>query len=533
MGLLSRRLVAIAAASIAISYFAGCKSKDTSPKMVLSDVQEARIGLSEKELTQDPRYTKNLSSTNICRLLFEGLTRCDQKGNILPGMAENIQVSPDMKTYTFKLRDAKWSNGDPVTAQDFEYSWKTQLDPQQKSQNSYMLFPIKGAMDAAQNKIGLDAVGIQAPDDKTLIVTLENPTPYFLQLAATHSYFPVNRNQQDASSANGPFQVNNWASGEAVELVKNENYWDKANVPLNKILFSIKDDLDLTTLFENGQLDWIGSPVSQMARDAYDTLKSQGTFTVSPAAGTQFLRVNVEKAPFTNAKMRKAFCLAIDSQGIIDAVMQGGQNVATNFIPPTIAPNEKQYFVPHDVQLARQLFEEGLNEAGMSKQTMAPIKLTYISSEKQDRLGQALAQNWKEAFDVDVALDPCEPNQFYKKLFSGNYDLSSGSWFADYFDPMSFLSVFQYKENGTNATGWSNPEYTRLIEQSCFEIDPQKRMDLLLQAQDILMNEMPVLPVFHFSFTFAKNPLLQAELSPLGAMQLNQAYVIQEPAKAV
>ena len=529
MKLLSKKLYSVAATVFALSYLAGCKSKDSSPKAILSDVQEARIGLSEKALALDPRQAKTLSSMNICQLLYEGLTRCDQKGNILPAMAENIQISPDMKTYTFKIRSSKWSNGDLVTAADFEHSWKSQLNPQTKSDCCYLLFPIKGAMDAAYGKASIDSIGVQAPDDTTLVVTLENPTPYFLQLTSTTAYYPINKKELQVT--NGPFMIASLATGEAIELAKNEQYWDKANIHLNKINFCLKDDLDLTTLFEKGQLDWIGAPVSQMAQDALDNLKANGSFTIAPAAGTQFLRVNVEKGPFINAKIRKAFCLAVDNQAIVDTVMQGNQLVATNFLPPMIAPTEKQYYTPHDLQAARELFEQGLGEINQSRQNISPVKLMYISSQKQDQMAQALAQNWKEAFDVNVDLDPCEPKAFYKKLFAGNYDLASSSWFADYFDPMSFLSIFQYKENGTNATGWSNADYTRLLEQSCLEIDPQKRTDLLLQAQDILMNEMPVLPLFHFSFSFAKNPQLQAELSPLGAMQLSQGYVTVAPAK--
>lgn len=525
MRLISRKFYIVTTIAFALSYLAGCKSKEANPKVILSNVQEARIGLSEKALTADPRYAKNLSSMNLCQLLYEGLTRCDQKGNILPGAAENIQVSGDMKTYTFKIRPSYWSNGDPVTAADFEYSWKSQLKPQTKSDCSYLLFPIKGAMDAAYGRASVDDVGIQTPDDTTLVVTLENPTPHFLQLVATTTYYPVHKNQNHLPVTNGPFMIANWAMGEALELAKSSQYWDKTNIRLNKINFSIKDDLDLTTLFENGELDWIGAPVSQMARDAYDNLKASGSFTTAPAAGTQFIRVNVERGPFSNAKIRKAFCLAVDGQAIVDSIMQQNQQVATNFLPPMIAPSEKQYFTPHDLQTARELFEQGLSELNQSRENISPINFTYIASQKQDQMAKSLRENWKEAFNVDVELDPCEPTDFYEKLFSGNYDLSSGSWFADYFDPMSFLSIFQYKENGTNATGWSNADYTRLLEQSCLEIDPQKRTDLLVQAQDILMNEMPVLPLFYFSFSFAKNQQLQAELSPLGTMQLSQGYV--------
>ncbi len=537
-----KRFLVWTAAMITLSGATGCKSHDTkaSHSQILSDKQEVRIGLSDTVSTLDPRMARGFSNANLVQLLFEGLTRTDQKGNILPGTAESIQPSADMRSYTFQLRDCKWSNGEPVTAYDFEESWKSQLKPETKAPTGYMLFPIKGAKAAFEGTGSIDDVGIHALDNKTLLVTLENPTPYFLQLTATSSYFPINKqwvsehsewkeDEQHACVSNGPFALSSWKDHEAIILEKNPNYWDKESVRLTKIDFPVLDDFAATTLFEQGRLDWVGSPVSAITRDAYDGLKANDTLHNAPAAGTQFLRVNVEQQPFTNQKMRKAFFQAINSQAIIDQVMQGSQQAATSFVPPALGLEASHADASYDVAQAQTLFEEALAEMNMSRQKMPTITLAFPASDRGQKMAEMLKSNWKEAFDVDVQLKPCDNRGFYDTLFAKDYTLASGSWFADYFDPMSFLSIFQYRENGTNNTQWANAEYTKLLEDSCRAANPQERLRLLQAANDILMQEMPVLPLFYYSFSFAKNKQLQAELSPFGLMQLNQAYVVTNP----
>lgn len=536
-----KRLLASTTAFFALSLVTGCKSNDKAKELILSETQEAKIGLSDTVTTLDPRKARGLSTSNIVQLLFEGLTRVDEKGAVLPGMAENIHISPDLRSYTFQIRPCSWSTGEPVRAADFEYSWKSQLKAHMKAPAHYMLFAIKGAKKAYEGKASLDEVGIKAVDDKTLVVTLENPTPYFLQLTATHPYFPVNQqwdeahpgwdvDGQKACSSNGPFALDTWKEHEAISMQKNPQYWAQDSIRLTKVDFPIVDDFASTTLFEERALDWVGAPLSQITSDGVEIFKKENSLKQAPAAGIQFLRVNVEKGPLANATLRKAFSLAVDRQAIINDVMQGDQKPACSFVPPALGLTPKEYFAPQDLHMARTLFEEALSQMEMTRDSLPQISLTYISSEKTDKLAQALQQNWKDAFDIDVALDGRDTGNFYDAVFAKKYMLATGSWFADYFDPMSFLSVFQYKENGTNNTEWANAQFTRLLEESCLEINPQKRLTLLEQAHDILMDEMPIMPLFFYSFNFAKSGNLEgAHVSPVGLIQLNQACMVKGP----
>lgn len=513
-------------------------------EMALSKSQEARLCLTDKTNTFDPRLTRGMPAGNVVRLMFNGLTSVDENGKVFPGVAQNINISPDMKTYTFTLRECSWSNGDPVKAQDFEFAWKSSLNPSMKSPMAYMLFAIKGAKGLFEGTVMQDDVGIKATDDKTLVVTLENPTPYFLQLAATPAYFPVNKawsqahpdfKEGDVGSvvSNGAFKLAKFTPENSLELVKNDLFWGKETVKLSKVTFSLMDDRQALNTFEKGELDWVGAPLSILGADGISSLKQNGQFRSNPAAGTQFMRVNVDKAPLNSVKFRKALLLAIDSQAIINGIMQGGQSPAIGFVPPVLGLPQKSYFIPHDVEGARRTLEEALIEMAMSRNDLPTITLSYISSERAQKIAEALQQTWKDAFNLQVNLQGSVASSFYDKIFSKDYDLAMGSWFADYFDPMSFLSVFQYKENGTNNTGWENPDYTRLLEQSNLETDVTRRLAFLQQAEEILMTDLPILPIFHFSLTYGKNDLLQhSKLSPMGYIDLEDAIIIETPQPA-
>lgn len=523
---------------------ASCKGRSNSTNqsaMKASQTQEVRLSLTDKSISLDPRQTRGLESINLTRMLFEGLTFVDTNGKILPGIAQNIKISPDIKTFTFSLRDCNWSNGDKIRAQDFEYAWKTALAPQTKSPMSYMLFAIKGAKNYFEGSGLKDDIGIKAIDDKTLEVTLENPTPYFLQLTATPAFFPVNQswveahpewkeNDKFACVSNGVFALDSYAPESALILKKNSEYWGKETVKLDKVTLSVMDAQSAKMSFEKGALDWVGTPFSILGLEGTSLLKQSGEFKSTPAAGTQFLRVNVDKPPFNSAKIRKAFCMAIDSQAICEQIMQGEQKPAIGFVPPGMGLQQKNYFVPHDVEGARRLLTEALTELNMTKETLPTISLSYISSDRAQKIAEAIRQNWKDAFNIDVTLQANVASSFYDQIFNKEYQLACGSWLADYFDPMSFLSVFQYKDNGTNNTGWSNVDYARLLDQSNLEMDPVQRMALLSQAEEVLMNDLPIMPLFHFAVTYAKNARLQAtKISPMCFVDFDTAYILENP----
>lgn len=519
----------------------GCKSNSKAKETGIegfSEKQEVHLPLVEKGLSLDPRLSSGLAATNVARLLFEGLTYIDENGKIFPGMAENIQISSDLKSYTFSLRDAEWSNGDKVKSSDFEYAWMSALNPEMKAPGAYMLFAIKNAQNFFEGKASYDDVGIHALDDKTLVVNLESPSPYFLQLTATSAYLPVHEKWAEANTgfkegsdqtcvSNGSFRVASFAPDEKLELVKNERYWGHTTVRIDKAHISFMDDEAALELFQKGEIDWVGAPVSTLGQAGQEALKTSNKLSFAPVAGTQFLRLNVAKAPLSNATFRKALMLASDNQTIVASIMKGEQIPAGALVPPRMGLIEKAH--TYDPVEATKLFEEALLELGMTRNDLPAITLSYISSERMQKIAEFLAQNWKSAFGIDISLEGQVSSSFYDKLFAEDYQIAAGSWFADYFDPMSFLSVFQNKNNGTNYTSWANTDYTMLLNESNLEMDPVKRMELLQQAQDVLMQDLPILPLFHFAFSYGKNDRLRdVTISPMGMVDIDDSYLIDE-----
>lgn len=483
--------------------------------------------------------SQGITASNLLYMLFEGLVKTDKDGKMLPAIAEKIIVSPDMTTYTFILKDTNWSNGDPVRAQDFEYSWKSQLNPDMKAPHSYMLEPIKGASQALRGA-KTNQVGITAIDDKTLKVELEKPTPYFLQMCASPAYFPVNQkwteshpdfkiDGQFACVSNGPFALISYVPQDSVQLRKNSKYWDSASVKLHRVVCTFVDDNQAFAKFTSGSLDWVGNPFSSLSTEQILQMQKTASLTSTPAASTQFIRVNVTKPPFSNTKMRRAFGYCIDLQGIINKAMDSDETVATSFVPKCLGLVEKPYFTPHDLELARKLYEEALAESGLTQQTLPPITLSYIGSDRSRLIVSVIKDSIKEAFNIDVILQEETVKSLSQKLLTKDYTLALSTWLADYLDPSSFLNVFATDNNGVNNTGWTNPTYTKLLQNASVEMDEGARFKTLSDAEDILMQDMPILPLFHLTFTYATSDDLQGDLlSPLGIMDITTAFRVNK-----
>ncbi|MDB6081429.1 MAG: oppA-G [Chlamydiia bacterium] len=531
-----------------LTTFSGCNSTDPKetqkiaseellkPKHPLETTQEARFSINDAVATIDPRKARNLTSINIVRTLFEGLTAVNQEGVIVPAIAQDIAISSDQRTYLITLRDCTWSNGDPVTAADFEYSWKTTLDPEFRAPNAYQLFVIKNAKAAYEGKTSKDTVGIKVIDPTHLEVTLEQPTAYFKELLAFHPFFPVPQKMcQDSKSivdgkvTNGPFVLDSWIPESEVIVKKNPHYWDAKKVYFNKVSFATLDETTALNMFENSELDFAGSPLSSIPPDAIRTLKEHNNLQNAPAAGTQIIRVNVERPLFTNQKIRQAFCYAIDRKGICDHIMQGGYLPARSFVPPCLHLLKNDFLPVKSVKNAETLFTDGLAELWLTKESVPTISLIYVANERNQKIAQALQQNWKDAFDLQVVLEPNESKTFYEKVNKKNYQLALGSWIADFNDPINFLAVFQEKTNGTNNTQWENKSYQALLEQSEKCTSSDERLQLLTQAETILMTELPIFPIFHYTYNFVQSKdLKNISISPTGMVDLKEASIGQK-----
>lgn len=477
-------------------------------------VQTLRLNLADDPASFDPRIARSLKDLTLVKQLYEGLMRLDSDGNPQPAIAEKVDLSDDLLTYTFHLRNAEWTNGKPVTAYDFEYAWKTVLDPTFATDYAHMLYPIKNAKARREGKCDAEDLGIRVEDEKTLIIQLEAPTPYFLELTAFPTYFPILD-----EAYNGPFKLQKWSPQSELQLVKNPSYWDQKNVRLNALVFSIITDNNTERhLFEKNKLDWLGQPISHnISTESVNKIKERKSYNV---AGTFWFKFNTEKTPFNLPEVRRAFAYAINRKEIIEHILQGNQIPATGPLPPSMQLQTEPYFIDGDIKLAQQLFEEALTQGGWTRKTFPKIILNYPPSERNTKIVQLVQQQWREALGIEVKLVAVENQLYRRNVLQGLYQVGTGDWIADFNDPLAFLELFKFRNqdgNGMNDTGWYHALFSRLLDQSLVECDPVQRKKLLQQAEKILVDEMPIAPIYHYAFDYVRKDYVKnVILSPLG-----------------
>ena len=461
--------------------------------------------------TLDPALSTGVPESNIQTAVFEGLTRIGEGEKVMPGIAESWTQSADGTVVTFKLRDAKWSNGDAITAEDFKYSWLRALSPELASEYSYQLYYIKGAEEYNSKKGTADAVGIKVVDPKTLEVTLAAPTPYFIALTSFHTLYPVNKKVVEANKdwtlkaetfvSNGPFTVKEWKHNDQVVVVKNDKYWDAKSVKITEITFKLLEDTKAAlTAFESGQLDGLDSPPIE----DLDRLKAAGTLKTSPYIGTYYYRFNVTKKPLDNVKVRKALTMAIDRKLLIDKVIKGGQKPALAFTPPGMVDVEagKDFrtvggdLFKEDIAAAKAL----LTEAGYpdGKNWPKDVTILYNTNANHKKIAEAIQNMWKTNLGIDIQLRNEEWAVYLESQKKINYNISRAGWIGDYADAMTFMDMF-VTGGGNNQTGWSNAEYDKQIKDVANKSGDQKvRIPAMHAAEKALMEDMPIMPIYYY-----------------------------------
>jgi oligopeptide transport system substrate-binding protein len=509
---------------LASVYFIGCQQiqKNESHR---ENKQIVRISIAEDPQTLDPRKARNVPTVTILHMLYEGLMRPSGSGP-LPGLAKEVKISNDLTKYTFRLRESYWSNGDPLTAEDFIRTWRKILDPSFPAPNAYQFYMIKGAKEAKLGQLPVEEISLTSPDPLTLVVQLEAPTPYFLDLLTTHFFYPYHSHSSDVNTiSNGPFRLEQWTHNNELILNKNPFFWDHGQVHLKGIEVLVLDDHTALTMYDRHELDWAGSPMGTLPQDAILPLKLQHRLHIRPAAGTHWFRFNTEKSPFSNLAMRKAFALALNRKDIVEHVTQGNQRPALSIVPPGLGLKDNAFIEDHAVTEAWKAYQEALEALKISKDEFPKITLCYANSERNHKIAQAVQQQWKKALDVDIELKNCESQVFNEQLQKHEYLIASGSWYADFKDPINFLEVFKYKDTPTNNTQWENKRYIELLNLSSKEADPEKRKALLLEAETILMHDMPVAPLFFGAFNYLKKEsLLGTYFSELGFIDFTYAF---------
>lgn len=507
-------------------------------------------------IASDPRYidpTLN-SATNgstVIRALFEGLTKMDPSGVVIPGVAESLpEVSSDGLVYKFKISSAaKWSDGKPVTANDFVYSYKRGLTPETAAEYAIELFNLKNGQAFNEGKVPFEEVGVKALDEATLELTLENPVSYFPELLTNSIYMPLREDIVSKPAAaldswtrdpvtcigNGPFILKEWTEKDKIVVVKNENWRGAADVKLDEITFKMIEEATTALAdFRKGDLDYTEQPPTvEIAQ-----LINEGLCKIFPYIGTYYLDINqspeLEKVSpeaakaLSDVKVRKALSLAIDRQSIIDAITMAEEKPALGFVPFGIKDDKgqdftnKSYFNDNDVETAKQL----LADAGYPNGEGFPtLQYRYNTDERHKNIAEALQSMWKDNLNINVELSNEEWKTFQVTRTDKQYVMARDGWIGDYMDPNTFLELLHSK-NGNNNSGYNNPAYDEKIEAAKKEVDKAKRVQLLRDAEAILMEDAPIIPIFYYTLPVAMQPYVKGVAKlPTGAVYFENVYI--------
>lgn len=518
--------------------FIGCGKKEVDTKPTVE--QKIIYNMATEPDAIDPGKSTSVGAGTVGIACFEGLTRITEKNVPGPGVAKEWTLSDDALVYNFKLRnDAKWSDGEKVTAKDFDYAWRRVLDPKTASEYANQLFYVKNAKAAFEGKAKPEDIGIKVIDDYTLEVTLEAPCSYFLELCAFHTLMPVRKDviEKNPDSwytdpatfiGNGPFKMTKWVHNDSMEFEKNTYYWDAKNIKLDKMKWvMVNDEMSALAAWEGGAIDFLDSvPGAEAPR-----LLQEGKLTLTPKLGIYYIRFNVTKAPFNDPRVRKALTLAVNRQQLIDAVLRTGEKVATAMVPPGIADAGAGTefrtvggdIVPNqDVETAKKL----LAEAGYPDGKGFPqVTYLYNTNESHKKIAEALQDMWKQNLGIEVKLANQEWKVFLDSQDQLGYECCRSGWIGDYIDPMTFLDMY-VTNDGNNDTGWSNARYDELIKMAKAEASQEKRMEYMHEAEKILMDEMPVGPLyFYVNKSLIKPNIKGIHRTPMGGISFDHAYV--------
>lgn len=486
----------------------------------------------------DPRIGGDQQSGIVKRMLYDGLMRLNKEGAPTFAIAHSVDVSEDGLIYTFSLREATWSNKDPILAYDFEYAWKKVLDPGFQTPFAYAFFMIKNAKCANEGLCSIDDVGVKALDDTTLQVKLEHPAPYFLALTAHWTYFPVSSKSDsshpgwaysaaDAYISCGPFKLSKYDYGSKLELVPNPLYWDASSVKLEMIkIFIIPDNNVSMKMYENDELDWIGQPFSVLPINKIYELKKEGKLLSTPIAATSWLEFNVESFPFNNKKMRQALNYAINREKLTSEIVPGKTKPATSVLPLNLELQKEPYFKDNNISLAKQLFEEALEEVNLSRDKFPSVSILCSASDLTSLLIDAIIDQWEEVFGIKITKTAYEWDEFFTHRSNNFFQISLLTWYCWYSDPSYVLDLFKYRSNALNSTQWENPKYTALLNEAENTLNPEKRLALFHKAEVLLIEESPVIPLYHDGDSYLKKDRLKGfTISQTGDVDFKEAYM--------
>ncbi|TIX88452.1 peptide ABC transporter substrate-binding protein [Rhizobium sp. P44RR-XXIV] len=458
----------------------------------------------------DPQKISGDWENRIDGDIFEGLVTEDPKDNPIPGQAASWTISPDQKVYTFKLRDGiKWSDGQPVTAQDFVFAFQRLMDPKTAAQYAYLQYTIHNAEKINKGEIkDLTQLGVKAIDDKTLEITLENPTPYFLNALMHYTAYPLPKHVVEAKGdqwvkignivTNGPYKPTEWVPGSHVSMVKSDQYYDAKDVKIDNVnYYTLEDQAAALKRYRAGEFDILTS----FPADQFEWIQKNlpGQAHVVPFLGTYYYVLNSTKPPFNDKRVRQALSMAVNREVIGPKILGTGELPSYSWVPPGTANYGDPAYVSWKDEPYKQKVEEAkklLKEAGFGPDHPLKAQLRYNTNDNHKRIAVAIAAMWKP-LGVDIELYNTETKVHYDEMQRGEVQIGRAGWLADYNDPINFLNLLSTGVE-MNYGRWSNKDYDALIKQGNEEIDLKKRAEIYKKAEQLALDDSAAIPIYYY-----------------------------------
>ncbi|MBO1627711.1 peptide ABC transporter substrate-binding protein [Bacillus arachidis] len=489
----------------------GANAKDKAP-----DKQILNLATGTEIRTMDTARATDTDSGQVMRNVFEGLYNLGEGNKPVPGVAKSHEVSPDKTKYTFHLRNSKWSNGTPVTANDFVFAWQRAVDPATASEYAFLFFDIKNAKKINNKELPADQLGVKAINDHTFEVELERPVPYFISLTAFPTFLPINEEffksqgnkyalEDNNLIYNGAFTLSDWKHEQSFKFKKNTNYWDKNNVKLEEINFNIvKDHSTAVNLYESKQIDRL-----TLTSDLVDKYRKDSNFKERPDVGVQFVRMNQKNKTLQNINVRQAIDKSIDKKEFVNILLNDGSLPAYSLVPKNFAkgPNGKDFreengnLTKENTKDAQKSWKQAKQELGSDK---ISIELLTSDNDLSKKTGEYLKEQLEKNLEgLTVSIKPQPRKQQVTLLLQGNYDIAIDGWSPDFADPITFLELFT-TDNPYNLDHYSNKEFDDLIQKVKTDLagDEKTRWEALKQAEKILFKDAVVSPLYQNGTTY-------------------------------
>ena len=494
--------------------------------------------------TLDQHKTSTTYEANVLRDLYEGLVIYDAAAQVVPGVAESWEVSDDGLTYTFTLReDAKWSNGDAITAEDFVYSLQRIMTPETGAKYANILYPIAGAEAVNKGEAEPDTMGVTAIDERTLEIKLENPTPFFLELLTHQTGLPVHRPSVEEHGAdfvrpenmvtNGAYTLQEFTPNQQIVVVKNPEFHAADSVMIDEVRFIPTEDRSAALRrFQAGEL-LSNNDVPQEQIEFMETELGPEQFRVSPYLGTYYYSIKADKEPFSDPKVRQALSMAIDREFLADEIAPAFLP-AYSFVPAGIAnygdgADAPKFAFDGESMLDRE--DEAkrlLEEAGFGPDNPLEVEISYNTSENHKNIATAIADMWAP-LGVEVTLSNQDTATHYAGLRDGaDYDVARAGWIGDYNDPENFLSLYKSDNLGFNYSRYNNPEYDALLDEAAATTDLDARADILKRAERMLMDDVGVIPIFYYTGQNLVSPKLKGWVDNIQNAHASRFMSIEE-----